>query len=560
MNLRILFLLLTFIGSSSLFANEKATVMPMTMMESDLAISMSASSANYSIFQNVEYTITVINQGPATAENVVVDAQIPEKLAYVGHTTSQGDYDLFFQTWSIGTIPAGAIVSFDITLYTLTENEPIPYFAQIINSDQADPDSTPNNNTTNIPNEDDEVLLTLGGEEEEDDTTTPTGTDNPLGSADLEMSINSTTSEYGIFQEVTYTISIRNYGIDVATNVVVAAPLPEGMVFTSADSILGVYDPVSNLWDVGTLAPGQLAGFKLTLYTISESGPITMFTQAWSMDQGDPDATPGNDTDNIADEDDEASLTIFPLNGSTGEEEEEEEEEEEMGTDADLALSITAESTSFGIFQEVNYTISLENMGPDAASNIVIDLPFPENTAYTGSTLSHGMHDLFSAIWTLDMLENGATATMDLTLYTLSEEAPITLFGQVIAVDQADIDSTPANNDSTSPSEDDEAAVTIVPASNFASNQWQQERSIVVDKVYPVPAIDELNIAINSAQKGKVLMQVFGANGQLLMQQSATVVAGHNTLQLQVGHLIGGNYTIQLIQKDGTQFSRQFLK
>nr|WP_317618531.1 DUF11 domain-containing protein [Streptomyces sp. FBKL.4005] len=75
-------------------------------------------------------------------------------------------------------------------------------------------------------------------------------------------------------QTVTYRVTVINTGPNHATGVTVADPLPEGLVFLSAEAASGAYDPAAGQWAVGDLAEG--AGVSLTLRAkATRPGPVT---------------------------------------------------------------------------------------------------------------------------------------------------------------------------------------------------------------------------------------------------------------------------------------------
>lgn len=75
----------------------------------DLAVSMSASANPATARQDLTYTITVTNQGPGTADNVVLTNQTPPYSTFVsadggGNTTFGNPPQVF---WTLGSMPAG---------------------------------------------------------------------------------------------------------------------------------------------------------------------------------------------------------------------------------------------------------------------------------------------------------------------------------------------------------------------------------------------------------------------------------------------------------------------
>lgn len=135
--------------------------------------------------------------------------------------------------------------------------------------------------------------------------------------ADLELNITSSLTEYKIWEIVPYQITLTNNGTADATNVKVAAGLPSGMVYTSHNVVTGNYNDYNLFfeeWTVPNLAAGETAVLDLVLFPLVQNVDLTNFVQVLQSDQLDPDSTPGNDTDNTPDEDDEAAVTLSNAN------------------------------------------------------------------------------------------------------------------------------------------------------------------------------------------------------------------------------------------------------
>ena len=179
---------------------------------------------------------------------------------------------------------------------------------------------------------------------------------------DLSLAISVDSDTYKQFDEVEYTITVSNSGNVDASGVSVSIPLPNGMVFTSASAAKGGFDLFNATYNVGSLAAGESTTLTLTLFTLVTDQDITLFAQVMTASPLDADSTPGNDTDQTPDEDDEASIIIMPGDGGVMGE----------GT-ADLSLSISADE-GFNIYENVTYTVTLTNDGPDAANNVTVDV------------------------------------------------------------------------------------------------------------------------------------------------------------------------------------------
>ena len=111
----------------------------------------------------------------------------------------------------------------------------------------------------------------------------------------------------------------------------------------------------------------------------------------------------------------------------------------------------------FGSF--VNYTITVNNVGPDDATNVTVSDILDPTTLEFDSVVSvdQGTFDDTTNIWTVGDISNGAS--LQITLRTrLVGLGTVTNIAQNSASDQYDSDSTPGND---APPEDDQDSVTI---------------------------------------------------------------------------------------------------
>ncbi|MDH3617712.1 MAG: DUF11 domain-containing protein, partial [Nitrosopumilus sp.] len=178
----------------------------------------------------------------------------------------------------------------DITVSVNTDDSSqLINIAQVVASDQIDPDSTPDNNN-NL--EDDQDILSL-----------------PLQVADLELTkeVDDTTPEVG--QLIKYTITITNKGPDSATNIKVEDILPTGISFVSANPSEGTYDNITGIWSGINLLNSEVATLEIN-GTVLQIGDYANTAQVIFSDQFDGDSTPAN---GIESEDDQDSISISPI-------------------------------------------------------------------------------------------------------------------------------------------------------------------------------------------------------------------------------------------------------
>ncbi len=282
-------------------------------------------------------------------------------------------------------------------------------------------------------------------------TTFVRGVVQSVTGADLELYITGPTGPYEQYSEIPYQISVVNNGPARARDITVDLEQPEGMVYTRSNATTGRYNLFFENWKINEINPGDTAVMNLTLYTLIDDRPIDFFIEIQGSLPNDPDSRPFNGVSPTPQEDDEAVFTIFPQPRPMG------------GETADLRLDIQTDSDEFLVFSDTKFTITLTNDGPDVAANIRVSALFPEGMVFTEALASLGEYNVVAQDWYVPLLASGESETLELTLFSLIEGRPLILFSQVIASDQFDPDSTPANDIDNVPDEDDEAAAVIIP-------------------------------------------------------------------------------------------------
>ncbi|MCX7546596.1 hypothetical protein OS188_01370, partial [Xanthomarina sp. F1114] len=401
----------------------------------DLSLEKTVSSTEVSVGDSVTFTLTVSNAGPDSATNVQVLDQLPSGYTYQSDD-SAGTYNSASGIWNIGTVEVGTPAVLNITV---TVNPPrgvtdeYVNIAEVISSDQFDPNSTPNNDDGDQSEDDEdnaEVILEL---------------------ADLEVTKSVLPISGSVGDTVTFSVLVENNGPGNATGVGIEDLLPSGFdLVPGTISNSGFYSVGNNSIVWNGLAIGNGLSVTLTYNAVvNASGNYTNTVQVISSDLDDPDSTPNND-DGDQSEDDEDAVT-FVIEES----------------DLELSKNISATSSATpNIGETVTFELTLVNNGPSNATGVNIADILPIGYMLTGGTISDGGTLTGNQInWTGLTLANGASITLT---YDVVVNAPTgsvgeyTNIAQVTASDQFDPDSTP-NNDDGDQSEDDEDNFTLAP-------------------------------------------------------------------------------------------------
>lgn len=253
---------------------------------------------------------------------------------------------------------------------------------------------------------------------------------------DLELTKTVDDSSPQVGQNIVFNVTVSNNGAMNATGVKVSDVLPAGLSYVSYTASQGAYDPGTGVWTVGNLDKGASKTLSITA-TVTSTGLKSNTAQVSAADQQDIDSTPNN---NVPGEDDQATVTLTP----------------EV---IDLSLTKTVNNTTPNVGQDVTFTITVKNEGPNTATNVAVADALPAGLTFQTYATASGVYNSATGVWTVGTLAAGASATLSLAA-TVSTPGVKTNTAQVSAADQYDIDSTPNNN---VPTEDDQASVSLTP-------------------------------------------------------------------------------------------------
>ncbi len=242
------------------------------LQTADLSLSKSASPSSVNVGQNVTFTIVIANSGPDAATGVEVSDLLPAGLAFVSALPSQGSY--VGGVWTVGTLANGATATLQIVA-TVNAAGPIANTAQVSNSDQFDPDSTPANNN---PAEDDQSSAVVTGQ--------------PL-LADLSIVKSDSPDPVVAGQTLTYTLLVSNAGPSDAASVTVTDTLPAGMTLVAVSSSQG--GCVALPCNLGTLAAGSTATVTVVVRVTPGTTGVLINSAGVSSPTPDPDPTDNTD-------------------------------------------------------------------------------------------------------------------------------------------------------------------------------------------------------------------------------------------------------------------------
>ncbi|MBI5353229.1 MAG: DUF11 domain-containing protein [Chloroflexi bacterium] len=387
--------------------------------EADLSLTQSAYAPSTTA-GNAILTITVTNNGPDNATGVDVKDLLPSGLSYVSVSAPSGtSYSNITGIWTVGNLAnAGASKTLKITVKASASGTSTNNFAEVWNSDQYDPDSTPANGARGEDDEDSEDVLV----------------------SDLSLTesvdLSATTA--------IFTIRVSNSGPDNATGINVKTSLPaltSAYTFSSYGSTQGTYDQNSGIWNVGSLADGANASLTITTNIV---GTLSVnWVEISKSDQVDPDSVPDN---NSRTEDDDASAPA-----------------------ADLSLSQSVNNPNPDIGDSVIFSITVTNAGAGGTTNVQVKDVLPSGLTYVSNDRTTA-YTSNTGIWVVGALDGsgpGRSKTLNITAKVAANGIK-TNWAEVWKSDSTDPDSRPGNGSTT---EDDDASASITSYRSIVINE-----------------------------------------------------------------------------------------
>jgi len=194
---------------------------------------------------------------------------------------------------------------------------------------------------------------------------------NPAADLGIVKKVSDSAVNYN--DVVRWTLIVTNYGPDAATGVVISDVLPEGFVYMNSTR------PYSN----GKINIGNLAkGASVSVDIDTKVNVTGTFVNVASVKGNEYDHNPSNNKANV-------SILVKPA--------------------ADLSVVKLVNNSSPDLLDEVEWTLTVRNNGPDVATGVVVRDVFPESLIWVRDS---GNYDHNSGVWTVGTLNNGASASL----------------------------------------------------------------------------------------------------------------------------------------------------
>lgn len=270
---------------------------------------------------NSTFIVTVTNNGPDDAANVIVNDPLPSGYAYKGGANapnpSVGTYSQVTGVWDIGLLANGA--SATLTMGVSVGNNPLLNYNNVATVSSATADPVSGNNTSS---------LSL-----------------PQASADLGVSkVMTTPSPIRVGDTVTFAIYASNAGADAAVNAVVSDTPASGLTYVSGSCVAGW----TFAWN-GTTATCSNPSFAVT------PAPIQVMTLTATVNAPPADLT---DTSGYANTAAIASGTVDPESGNNN--------ASASAVPTFLTITKQADKASYNLGDTGTYTLQVTKSGTSA--------------------------------------------------------------------------------------------------------------------------------------------------------------------------------------------------
>ncbi|MEM6894361.1 MAG: gliding motility-associated C-terminal domain-containing protein, partial [Bacteroidota bacterium] len=372
---------------------------------SDLELTYSISDTDANPGDILTLTLSITNNGPNDASGVTVESNIPSGFT-VSTVNNGGAQSGSTIVWSGLNIPTGTttVLTFDVSV-NIPANLPDEYVstAQVMQADQFDSDSTPNNDD---------------GDQSEDDEDRTSITLIPA-----DLSLTKTLSGGSLTMPnagdtVVFELTLENSGPGLATNVTIVDTLPIGYTLGTVNNG-GLVTGNTITWSFGTVPVGtQVVSYEVTVNAPTNSvDEYRNVAEVTTSDMFDPDSTPGND-DGDQSEDDEVSFSIDTPT-------------------VDLEVIKTVDKTESFFGDTVIFTIQVTNNSSYEATNIGIEDELPAGYEYVSSTALSGTYDVVTSTWDIPSIAPGASTTLEIAV-NVTETDDYVNVAELIYVDQID--------------------------------------------------------------------------------------------------------------------------
>ncbi|MBO7518173.1 MAG: DUF11 domain-containing protein, partial [Methanobrevibacter sp.] len=342
------------------------------VLMADLAITVNASEEIVKPGDVVNWTITVVNNGPNNASKVLVILDYPdEELIYLNSSN-----DTFNKTENKLEIPnllVGEEISFVISTKLNSSDKPLILNANV-SADTYDPIESNNHDSDSV---------------------------DALPICDLITKVSVSESPLNKDDVVDWIIVVSNDGPDDAADVTLSLSDMESLDLIVLNSSDDLFNSENYEWIIGDLDSGDNVSLIITTKVNKSDDVITVIADVET-------STLESDYENNIDND---SLVINPI--------------------CDLVIDIDASNDTVNYGDFVDWTIVVSNDGPNDASNVSVSLSDLESLGLIVLNSSEDSFDLENYEWIIGDLGSGENVSLNISTKANKSNENITVLADV---------------------------------------------------------------------------------------------------------------------------------
>lgn len=370
-------------------SNNSSTACTTPIPYANLAITKIVDVATPNVGNIINFTLTVTNNGPINATNVLVNDILPSGYTILSNTPSVGSYNTLTGIWSLGTLNNTASATLNMQVIV---NASGPYInTAVVTSDLFDP------------------ILS-------DNTAVSSPVVGQIADLSIVKTVNNSTPQVG--SNVVFTLTARNFGASNATGVRVQDLLPSGYTYVSSTPPLGTsYNNINGLWTIGNLTNGSTSVMTITA-TVRNTGNYNNIANIF-----------GNQSDNN---------TLNNISSS----------KPNVVRAADLGVTKIVNNPNPIVGENVIFTMTATNNGQSNATGVIVTDLLPSGYQFISSNvIGSGVYNNGNGRWIINNLINGGTSQLQIIAKVLGSGD----YTNTATIDGNEID-TNATNDSASAS------------------------------------------------------------------------------------------------------------
>ena len=342
------------------------------VLMADLAITVNASEEIVKPGDVVNWTITIVNNGPNNASKVVVLVDYPdEELIYLNSSN-----DTFNQTENKLEIPSllvGDEISFVISTKVNSSDKPLILNGNV-SADTFDPIESNNHDSDSV---------------------------DALPICDLITKVSVSESPVNKDDVVDWIVVVSNDGPDDAADVILSLSDLESLDLIVLNASDDSFDAENYEWIIGDLESGNNVSLVITTKVNKSDDEITVIADVET-------STLESDYDNNIDND---SLVINPI--------------------CDLIIDIYASNDTVNYGDIVDWIIVVSNDGPDDASNVSVSLSDLESLGLIVLNSSDDSFDAENYEWIIGDLGSGENVSLNISTKANKSNENITVIADV---------------------------------------------------------------------------------------------------------------------------------